>query len=291
MGYWWLVILKFNYLVFLLFNCLFFFTALCIWLEELGLDAYESDARRWLKNGAKELLTASPVDIEKELNIKSILHRKKIILAISDIAGKNDNDELIKNSGKLDTAWVLKWLEDIGLPQYKDSMMLARMDGRMLHKLTMDDLATLHISSALHVASLRRGIQIMRESLWDPNCLIRRSSGEDNEKIALWTAHRVMEWLEAIDLAEYTPNLRGAGVHGALICYEPKFTSELLAEMLSIPPSKTLLRRHLALHFSELIGRDIIQAKRDAENTLGYVPLTITSKIKVSYLLIKYFII
>lgn len=204
------------------------------------------------------------------------------MLAIADIAGTNESDELFKNAGQLDTTWILKWLEDIGLPQYKDSFLLARMDGRMLHKLTMDDLANLHISSALHVASLRRAIQVMRENMWDGDCLIRRSSGEDTDKVVVWTAHRVMEWLEVIDLAEYTPNLRGAGVHGALMCYESKFTSELLAEMLSIPPSKTLLRRHLALHFSELIGRDIIQAKRDAENTLGYVPLTITSKIKVS---------
>lgn len=63
--------------------------------------------------------------------------------------------------------------------------------------------------------------------------------------------------------------------------YEPRFTAELLADLLSIPPSKTLLRRHLATHFKELLGRDVIQGKRDAENTLGYQPLTITSKVKV----------
>lgn len=26
-----------------------------------------------------------------------------------------------------------------------------------------------------------------------------------------------MEWLRAVDLAEYAPNLRGSGVHGGLI--------------------------------------------------------------------------
>lgn len=257
------------------------FLALCVWLEDIGMESYENDARRWLKNGAKELVTASHIDIEKELNLKSSLHRKKIVLAIQDANGNNDSDELFKNAGKLDIHWTSKWLEDIGLPQYKDVFVQARLDGRMLHKLTMDDLNSLHVTSMLHVASLRRAIQIMREYKWDPDCLIRRSSGDDHEKVGLWTAHRVMEWLEIIDLAEYTPNLRGAGVHGALMVYEPKFTSQLLAEMLSIPPNKTLLRRHLALHFSDLIGKDIIQAKRDAENTLGYIPLTITSKIKV----------
>lgn len=37
------------------------------------------------------------------------------------------------------------------------------------------------------------------------------------EMVALWTNHRVMEWLRTVDLSEYAPNLRGSGVHGALI--------------------------------------------------------------------------
>ena len=183
----------------------------------------------------------------------------------------------------------MRWLDDVGLPQHKDAFSSARMDGRMLHKLTMDDLTSLHVTSCLHVASLRRGIQLMREYKWNPDCLIRRSSGEDTsrEQVTLWTAHRVMEWLRVVDLAEYAPNLRGAGVHGALMMYEVKFTAELLADLLSIPPSKTLLRRHLATHFKELLGREIIQIKRDAENTLGFQPLTLTAKIKVKCKKIK----
>jgi SAM domain (Sterile alpha motif) len=82
--------------------------ALCVWLDELGLNFYEDDVRRWLKSGAKDLVKASPVDIEKELNIKNPLHRKKIVLAISDAVGK-EKDDLFKNSGKLDTSWV-SWL-------------------------------------------------------------------------------------------------------------------------------------------------------------------------------------
>lgn len=39
------------------------------------------------------------------------------------------------------------------------------------------------------------------------------------------------------------------------------------------------------MNFSkDLIGRDIIQTKREAENTLGFQPLTIAGKIKVSEL-------
>ena len=57
-----------------------------------------------------------------------------------------------------------------------------------------------------------------------------------------------MEWLRHVDLSEYAPNLRGSGVHGALLVHETRFTAEILAGILSIPPSKTLLRRHLSLH-------------------------------------------
>lgn len=36
-------------------------------------------------------------------------------------------------------------------------------------------------------------------------------------EVIQWSNHRVMEWLRAVDLAEYAPNLRGSGVHGGLI--------------------------------------------------------------------------
>ncbi|XP_039445619.1 liprin-beta-1 isoform X6 [Culex pipiens pallens] len=259
---------------------------LCLWFEQMGLGMYEEELRKWLKvGGAAELAAASPVDIEKELSLRNALHRKKIVLAVADVAESEEDDGLLKCAGKLDTAWILRWLEDIGLPQHKDSFTAARMDGRMLHKLTMDDLAHLHVSSCLHVASIRRGIQLMREQKWNPNCFIQRAPtdgtpGETKDNVRLWSCSRVMDWLRLLDLSEYAPNLRGTGVHGALMVFEVKFTAELLAELLSIPPSKTLLRRHLATHFKELLGREIIQVKRDAENTLGFQPLTLAAKIK-----------
>lgn len=182
----------------------------------------------------------------------------------------------------------MRWLDDIGLPQHKDAFLNARLDGRMLHRLTMEDLVALHVTSSLHAASLRRGIQVMRENKWNPECLIRRSNNSDErraddqtKKVYLWTAHRVMEWLRIINLAEYAPNLRGAGVHGALMIYEDRFNDEILADLLSIPSTKSLIRRHLGNHFRDLIGREIIHKKRQAETTLGFQPLTLTSKIKV----------
>lgn len=79
--------------------------AVCGWFEEMGLGIYEDDLKKWLKNGAADLLKATPLDIEKEVNFKSSLHRKKVVLALNEMTGK-ETDELSINSGKLDTAWV-----------------------------------------------------------------------------------------------------------------------------------------------------------------------------------------
>ncbi|XP_069695485.1 uncharacterized protein Liprin-beta isoform X3 [Periplaneta americana] len=261
--------------------------AICRWLQELGLDCYAGDAKRWVKSGA-QLLQASNHELEKELGIKNPLHRKKLHLALlSQQEAIITLDPHLVPAGELDTAWVLRWLDDAGLPQHKETFLAARIDGRVLHRLTMDELAILHVTSHLHVASLRRGIQVLRDHKFEANCLTRRSLPDDPpqptaEDVALWTNHRVMEWLRVVDLAEYAPNLRGSGVHGGLMVHEPRFTAELLASLLSIPPSKTLLRRHLNTHFKELLGRECIQEKREAEATLGYVPLSATTKVKVT---------
>ena len=238
-----------------------------------------------MKSG-QQLQEAPISEIEKELNIKNPLHKKKLQLALIDTQENGSSDPFLSEAGQLDTAWVLRWLDDTGLPQHKESFLINRVDGRVLHRLTVDDLALLHITSMLHVASIKRGIQVLRENNYEPACLQRRSLPDDPEKptskqISLWTTHRVMEWLRAVDLAEYAPNLRGAGVHGGLMVFETKFTAELLASLLSIPPGKTLLRRHLKTHFNELLGKEIIQEKREAESTMGYIPLTPSSKLKV----------
>ena len=62
--------------------------------------------------------------------------------------------------------------------------------------------------------------------------------------------------------------------------YEPKFNSELLAALLSIPTNKTLLRRHLSLRYRELIGTEIMDAKREAcEADPNLQQLTPTAKV------------
>ncbi|KAK8722234.1 hypothetical protein OTU49_012336 [Cherax quadricarinatus] len=253
------------------------------WLGALGLSQYCSAVRTWSSSG-HHLSKATPQQLERELGIRHPLHRKKLQLAI---AARMSGEQINTPLSRLDHSWVLRWLDDVGLPQYKDSFSEARIDGRVLNCLTYDDLSFLRLSNLLHVTSLKRGIQVLREHNFDPSVLKRRSVPDEGQRIrtaaevALWTNHRVMEWLRTVDLSEYAPNLRGSGVHGALMVYEVRFNSEVLAALLSIPSGKTLLRRHLNTHFKELVGRSVVQEKRELEASSGYTPLTTSAKVKM----------
>ncbi|XP_040894209.1 liprin-beta-1b isoform X5 [Toxotes jaculatrix] len=249
----------------------------CDWLQEQGLGLYVNMARVWISSG-QTLLQASQQDLERELGIKHPLHRKKLQLALQALGSEEEDSK-----GKLDYNWVTRWLDDIGLPQYKTQFDEGRVDGRMLHYMTVDDLLSLKVGSVLHHLSIKRAIQVLRLNNYEPNCLRRRPSDENNispAEISQWTNHRVMEWLRSVDLAEYAPNLRGSGVHGGLMVLEPRFNVETMALLLNIPPNKTLLRRHLATHFNLLIGTEAQQLKQECLENPDYTLLTATTKVK-----------
>ncbi|XP_074860259.1 liprin-beta-1 isoform X12 [Carettochelys insculpta] len=249
----------------------------CNWLQSQGLGSYMNHGKHWILSG-QTLLQASQQDLEKELGIKHPLHRKKLQLALQALGSEEEN-----NHGKLDYSWVTRWLDDIGLPQYKTQFDEGRVDGRMLHYMSVDDLLSLKVVSVLHHLSIKRAIQVLRINNFEPNCLRRRPSDENNitpSEVTQWTNHRVMEWLRSVDLAEYAPNLRGSGVHGGLMVLEPRFNVETMAQLLNIPPNKTLLRRHLATHFNLLVGQDAQHQKREAMESPDYVLLTATAKVK-----------
>ncbi|XP_071385104.1 liprin-beta-2 [Centroberyx affinis] len=249
----------------------------CGWLEDYGLGQYVNLTRQWVDNG-QTLLSATPQDIEKEMGMKNPLHRKKLQLALKAFTTK-----VTEKSSELDHIWVTRWLDDIGLPQYKDQFHEARVDGRMIQYLTVNDLLTLKVTSQLHHLSIKCAIHVLHANKFNPHCL-RRRPGEEKQpspsEVVQWSNHRVMEWLRAVDLAEYAPNLRGSGVHGGLIILEPRFSAETLALLLNIPPQKTLLRRHLATAFSTLVGPQATQEKREYGNATGHVPLTTTAKVR-----------
>ncbi|XP_077786332.1 liprin-beta-2 isoform X11 [Podarcis muralis] len=249
----------------------------CNWLEDFGLGQYVIFARQWVTSG-HTLLTATPQDMEKELGIKQPLHRKKLVLAVKAINTKQDD-----KSAQLDHIWVTRWLDDIGLPQYKDQFHESRVDGRMLQYLTVNDLLFLKVTSQLHHLSIKCAIHVLHVNGFNPHCLRRRPADENNispSEVVQWSNHRVMEWLRSVDLAEYAPNLRGSGVHGGLIILEPRFNGDALAMLLNIPPQKTLLRRHLTTNFNVLIGPEAQQEKREILESTAYAPLTTTAKVR-----------
>ncbi|XP_054828920.1 liprin-beta-2 isoform X2 [Eublepharis macularius] len=249
----------------------------CNWLEDFGLGQYVIFARQWITSG-HTLLTATPQDMEKELGIKHPLHRKKLVLAVKAINTKQDD-----KSAQLDHLWVTRWLDDIGLPQYKDQFHESRVDGRMLQYLTVNDLLFLKVTSQLHHLSIKCAIHVLHVNNFNPHCLRRRPADENNispSEVVQWSNHRVMEWLRSVDLAEYAPNLRGSGVHGGLIILEPRFNGDTLAMLLNIPPQKTLLRRHLTTNFNVLIGPEAQQEKQEIMESTAYSPLTTTAKVR-----------
>lgn len=103
--------------------------------------------------------------------------------------------------------------------------------------LFQNDLLQMKINNALHHMSIKRGIEVLRAHNFNLGILRRRPSSDggspstncstlngltvkkekEERDVSLWTNHRVMEWLRMIDLSEYAANLRGSGVHGALI--------------------------------------------------------------------------
>uniref|UniRef100_A0A3Q2Q270 PPFIA binding protein 2 n=1 Tax=Fundulus heteroclitus TaxID=8078 RepID=A0A3Q2Q270_FUNHE len=249
----------------------------CNWLEDIGLGQYGLLAQHWVSSG-QTLLAATTHDLEKELSMKNPLHRKKLQLSLKNISSKQP-----EKSAELDYIWVTRWLDDIGLPQYKDQFNDGRVDGQMLQYLTVNDLLFLKVTSQLHHLSIKCAIHVLHVNKFNPNCLKRRPGNESDfspSEVVQWSNHRVMEWLRSVDLAEYAPNLRGSGVHGGLIMLEPRFNSDAMAMLLNIAPQKTLLRRHLNTNFNNLVGVQAQQEKREYTEAAGYSPLSITAKVK-----------
>ncbi|KAL7674361.1 hypothetical protein ACOME3_000641 [Neoechinorhynchus agilis] len=249
----------------------------CAWMTGIGLSSYTTACRRNIRSGL-QILTATHGFLEKELGMKNMLHRKRLLVYLESLCNQKPEPEMVRN---LDLFWVQKWLDDIGLPQYKDTFLDAKIDGRMLHRMTIDDLIYMSVTNELHHLSIRRAIQILRLHNFDCDCLKRRPSQDDRGRgVILWSNHRVMEWLRSVDLSEYAPNLRGSGVHGSLVVLEPRFNADTLADILAIPPNKTLLRRHLTTEFSVLVGAESEAKKKEVSLSKSYRRLNIHSKVK-----------
>ena len=89
---------------------------ICTWLDCLGLGMYSTEVQKTIGTG-EDLAKMTLGDLENKLNVRNGMHRKKLFLAL---AARNDSGRP-DAEGRLDFQWVLRWLDDIGLPQYKDA--------------------------------------------------------------------------------------------------------------------------------------------------------------------------
>ncbi|MFH4979155.1 hypothetical protein AB6A40_005864 [Gnathostoma spinigerum] len=214
--------------------------------------------------------------------MKNSLHRKKLRCVLSSIErGVSDL------SDNMDVHQILRWLDEIGLPQYREVFAENCIDGPMLTVMTAQDLVEMRITSALHHAAISRGIQFLISVDFCLNRMQRKfdpafvSEGPCPAEVERWSQQCTCEWLQSIDLSEFTPNLLCAGIHGALMVHEPTFTAESLADVLQIAAHKTLLRRHLTTHFNQLLGQEIISHKREVLAQPFIAQLTPSLKIKL----------
>ncbi|CAG9786758.1 unnamed protein product [Diatraea saccharalis] len=201
------------------------------------------------------LLELTDADLEVGLGITQPMHRKKLRLAIEE----RRRPDLVRNPtiGQLTHAWVAaEWLPDLGLAQYAESFLANLVDARMLDTISKKELEKyLGVTRKFHQASIVHGIHLLRIMKYDRQALaVRRHQCENVDADPLvWTNQRFMRWAHNIDLGEFAENLKDSGVHGGLVVLEPSFTGETMATALGIPPSKSIIRRHLVAEFDALI--------------------------------------
>ncbi|CAF4903773.1 unnamed protein product [Pieris macdunnoughi] len=245
--------------------------AIIAWLElALGMPQYAATIADNVKSGkiralnGQVLLELTDTDLEVGLGITQPMHRKKLRLAIEE----RRRPDLVRNPsiGQLSHAWVAaEWLPDLGLSQYAESFLANLVDARMLDTISKKELEKyLGVTRKFHQASIVHGIHLLRIMKYDRQALaIRRHQCENVDADPLvWTNQRFIRWAHNIDLGEFADNLKDSGVHGGLVVLEPSFTGETMATALGIPPSKSIIRRHLVAEFDALII--------PARNTFGH---------------------
>lgn len=225
------------------------------WLEVyLCMPGYGQMCCDNIKSG-KVLLGLSDSELSSALGITNPMHRRKLRLAIED---QRDLSEIkYPKASELDQNWVCqRWLNDIGLPQYKGTFETQLVDGRMLNTISKKDMEKhFAIHRKFHQASILHAVELLKAVDFDKEALSERRAKCEDQNIdpLVWSTQRVIKWVKTIDLKEYADNLKESGVHGALIVLEPLFNADTLATALGIPPSKSYVRRHLITELDALI--------------------------------------